>query len=247
MNKNDKWESAEETKVGWLEWFPIRDGNGIMLAPMCKGDGDDKCFTSSNNNQCDHNVTTIELDEVGDYVVFPSRFYHRGYYRIASNKTYHTAQLFWKVLGNHDALPNVTRKVNQNMIQGCVKESRLTQLTQDIRNNWDTTYSVNVFLLAKAFDSDKINATKNRLIPSVMFQGIPLIAELVKYFQDKYTHLKVCSVWLIEKLRENDGFQGWHRDFYLGIEVTTTIVVNVGAVTKNSSFVRNNDVGKLHC
>jgi hypothetical protein len=33
------------------------------------------------------------------------------------------------------------------------------------------------------------------------------------------------------QLRENDGFQPWHRDFYLGTEVTTTIVVNVGAVT----------------
>jgi hypothetical protein len=85
----------------------------------------------------------------------------------------------------------------------------------------------------KAFDGDKINATKNKHIPSVMFQGIPLIAELVKYFEDKYTHLKVCSVWIIEKSRENNSFQGWHKDFYLGTEVTTTIVVNVGAVTKN--------------
>ncbi len=55
MNKNNKWESAEETKVGWLEWFPIRDGNEIMLAPMCKGDGNDKCFASSNKS----NVTTM--------------------------------------------------------------------------------------------------------------------------------------------------------------------------------------------
>jgi hypothetical protein len=39
--------------------------------------------------------------------------------------------------------------------------------------------------------------------------------ELVKYFQDKYTHLEVRSVWLIEKLKENNSFQGWHRDFYL--------------------------------
>ncbi len=60
-----------------------------------------------------------------------------------------------------------------------------------------------------------------------------MIAELVNYFEDKYTHLKVRSVWIIEKLRENDGFQCWHRDFYLGKDVTTTIVVNVGAVTNN--------------
>jgi len=60
------------------------------------------------------------------------------------------------------------------------------------------------------------------------------MAELVKYFEEKYNHLEVRSVWMIEKSKENDGFQGWHtRDFYLGTEVTTTIVVNVGAVTKS--------------
>jgi hypothetical protein len=55
MNKNDKWESTQEMKVGWLELFPITDGNGIMLAPMCRDDGNEKCFTSSNDKQCDHN------------------------------------------------------------------------------------------------------------------------------------------------------------------------------------------------
>ncbi len=116
------------------------------------------------------------------------------------------------------------------MIPGRIIELRLTPLTQDMRNNWDTTYSANVFPPAKAFDGEKINATKNRHISSGMFLGVPLIAELVNYFEDKYTHLEVRSVWIIKKLRENNGFQCWHRDFYLGTEVTT-IVVNVGAVT----------------
>ena len=66
-----------------------------------------------------------------------------------------------------------------------------------------------------------------------MFQGVPFIAELVKYFEEKYTNLDVHSVWIIEKSRENDGFQSWDRDFYLGTEVTTTIAVNVEAVTKD--------------
>ncbi len=108
----------------------------------------------------------------------------------------------------------------------------MAQLTQDICNNWDTSYPVNAFPPAKVFEGDKIDATKNRHILSVMFQGIPWIAELVKYFEEKYNHLEVRSVWMIEKSKENDGFQGWHRDFYLGTEVTTTIVVNVGAVAK---------------
>jgi hypothetical protein len=119
------------------------------------------------------------------------------------------------------------------MIPGCVIDLRLTHLMQDICKNWDTTYSVDLFLPAKAFDREKINATKNRHIPRVMFISEPLIAELVKYFEDKYTHQEVRSVWIIEKLRENNGFQCWHRDFYLGTDLTTTIVVNVGTVTQN--------------
>jgi hypothetical protein len=55
------------------------------------------------------------------------------------------------------------------MIPGRVIDLRLTHLMRDIRNNWDTRYSVDVFPPAKAFNGEKINATKNRHIPSVMF------------------------------------------------------------------------------
>ncbi len=126
----------------------------------------------------------------------------------------------------------MTRAVNENIIQGNLQESWLTQLTQDICINWDTTYSVNVFPPAKAFDGETIDRTKNRHILRHMFQDVPIIAELVKYFEKEYTNLEVRSVWIIEKSRANDGFQSWHGDFYLGTEVTTTIAVNVGAVTK---------------
>ena len=85
----------------------------------------------------------------------------------------------------------MTRKVNQITVQGGVEESWLAQLTQDICNKWDTTYSVNAFPPAKAFYSDKIDAMKNRHILRVMFQGIHWIAELVKYFEEKYKHLEV--------------------------------------------------------
>ena len=50
--------------------------------------------------------------------------------------------------------------------------------------------------------------------------------------EDKYKHLAICSVWHIEKSKKNDGFQVWHRDFWLGHEVTSTNVVNVGAITR---------------
>ena len=63
------------------------DGDGIMFAPMCKTDVDSKCFTSTNEKVCEHEVNAVELDTVGNLIVFPSRFYHHGYYRIVSNMT----------------------------------------------------------------------------------------------------------------------------------------------------------------
>jgi len=54
------------------------DGIGIMFAPMYKADVDSKCFTSSNEKLCEHKVNAIEPDMVGDFVVFPSRCYHRA-------------------------------------------------------------------------------------------------------------------------------------------------------------------------
>jgi hypothetical protein len=150
---------------------------------MCKNCIDTKCFTSTNQKICEHKVNAVKLDTVGDFVVFPSRFYHCGYYRIASNMTNYTAQLFCKISDKPEAWQNVTRTVNKNIIQGRLQESWLTQLTQDICYNLDTTYSVNVFLPAKAFDGEKIDPTKNRHILRLMFQGVPLIAELVKYFE----------------------------------------------------------------
>jgi len=157
---------------------------------------------------------------------------HRGYYIIASNKTYYTLQLFCIASVNPEAFQNVTRSFNNKIDAGHLEQSRLTQLTQDIRENWDTTYSVHIFPPAKNFDGLKIDELKNRHIYRVRFVNVPLIAELVRYFELKHTNFEVRSVWMMEKSKENDGFQGWHRDFYLGTEVIATIVVNVGVVQK---------------
>ena len=138
---------------------------------MCKNNIDTKCFTSTNKKICEHKVNAIKLDTLGDFVVFPSRFYHRGYYRIASNMTYYTAQLFCKNADNQNTWQNVTRTVNKNIIQGRLQESWLTQLTQDICINWGTTYSVNVFPPAKAFDGEEIDPTKTDIFYASCFKA----------------------------------------------------------------------------
>jgi hypothetical protein len=56
---------------------------------------------------------------------------------------------------------------------------------------------------------------------------------LVDAFKEYFQHLTIDSVWLIQKSKQDARFQGWHRDFALGKKMTTTIVVNVGAIGKN--------------
>jgi hypothetical protein len=52
---------------------------------------------------------------------------------------------------------------------------------------------------------------------------------LVTEFENSNRELRVHSVWLIKKTKENKGFQGWHRDFHLSTNgIIATIVVNVG-------------------
>ncbi len=119
------------------------------------------------------------------------------------------------------------------MIQGHVAESKLRELTEDLRDDWDTTYSANMFPPSREFEGEKIDVTKKRHILRANFGSVQRIAELVQLFEDKYKHLAIHSIWLIEKSKENRGFQVWHRDFWLGHKVSLTILVNVGAIMRN--------------
>ena len=206
----------------------LGDGNRLIFAPTCYG----QCFNSKMEKRCDHPVIKVALDDVGEYFVFPSRWYHHGYYNIKSNKVFYTAQLFAMGSSKPEAWQNITRKVNRNMIQGHAAESKLRELTEDLHDNWDTTYSVNLFPPSKEFEGEKIDVRKISHILRASVGSVQKISELVQLFEDTFKHLAIRSVWLIEKSKEYNGFQVWHRDFWLGHEVTLTIMVNVGAITR---------------
>jgi hypothetical protein len=47
-------------------------------------------------------------------------------------------------------------------------------------------------------------------------------------------YLSVELVWLLRKSKEGDGFQGWHKDFCMGGQITKTIVIDVGSKVINN-------------
>jgi hypothetical protein len=54
----------------------------------------------------------------------------------------------------------------------------------------------------------------------------------VDTFETMFPYLSINLVWLLRKSKEGDGFQGWHKDFLLGQQITKTIVINLGSKEK---------------
>ena len=100
-------------------------------------------------------------------------------------------------------------------------------VSEDVLNNWDTTYSESKYNPSKAFDGP-INPATNRHLQKDSFRIEPKMKAFVNVFETSYRHLRVNSVWLIKKSKDNGGFQSWHRDFFLSTDIIATIVVNVG-------------------
>ena len=68
---------------------------GICFGPNCV----EWCFThnifcTAEEKKCNHQWTTIDINRTGEYVIFPSSFFHRGYFESGSTKVVVTAQLF---------------------------------------------------------------------------------------------------------------------------------------------------------
>ena len=212
--------------------------NGLHFAPRCDG----QCFLQQ--AECDHTLQKATLNHVGHYVVFPSMWYHRGYYSITPRKTVIQAQLF----AMHSPNPTKERltrfSTNMNFLEkGRIDRTSLDRLTKDLVANLNTTYSEKLFPTCSFFDGESVDKDKNRHIRSDKFDDVPRIRELVHIFEAKFEHLRVDSVWLLKKMSSNDGFQGWHRDFALGQKITTTIVVNVGCIEDDVTVRYQDPVG----
>jgi len=231
----------QDGKIGDIKWnlTPMRkedqlikcyDKNGLFFAPLCHpaNDSDMKCFNTWRNKKCDHKVDKVALNELGQYVVFLSRWWHRGFYEISSEKEYYTAQLFCTATQDPDSWSNLTRKQNSNFKIGRIPIDQMNDVSTDIRDNWNTTYSESKFKPSKAFDGEEIDPGTNRHLQGDTFREIHQMDNLVKYFESRFGQFHVKSIWIIKKNRDNDGFQGWHRDFYLKTDIISTIVVNVG-------------------
>ncbi len=72
---------------------PIAE-NGLWFAPECADCFLCKKIITVEENLCGHSWMNVCLNNTGDYIVFQSMCYHRGYYNESMKKVLITAQLF---------------------------------------------------------------------------------------------------------------------------------------------------------
>ena len=221
QDTNEEWANSRASLDG--------DDNGLVFAKDCppSNDGVKRCFNTFKKKTCFHPTKIVSLNEVGQYVIFPARWWHRGFFNISSNRTYYTAQLFCTAARDIESWPNRTRSENKELKIDTLPFHYVCDVSEDVTNNWDTTYSEQKYKPSKAFDGP-IDPASNRHLEKGSFRREQYMNTFVNVFETSYRHLRVNSVWLIKKSKENRGFQSWHRDFFLRTEIIATIVVNVG-------------------
>ncbi len=94
--------------------------------------------------------------------------------------------------------------------------STLTELRDDLIDSWETLYSHTNYRPCKKFTGSPIDRASNRQIYKKHFHEVPLLKNLVDTFEIMFPYLSVDLVWLLRKSKEGNGFQGWHKDFFLG-------------------------------
>ena len=119
-----------------------------------------------------------------------------------------------------------------DFIQNNLNNETVTALSNDILQNWNTTYSLERFGPCKNFDGP-VDKDSNRQIPHTKFHEAPLLNKLVDTFTEMLQYLTIDMVWLIVKSKPGSGFQSWHQDFNLNKKITKIIVINLGAVKRS--------------
>ncbi len=174
--------------------------------------------------------------------------YHRGYYNQKSNQIFTQAQLFCAPFNSTDVLQlpqSLMKGQSKQVTQGCLDKSTLSELRDDLINNWEILYSNPEYQLCKKHSGVPVDRESNRQIYKKYFNQVPLLKNLVDTFETMLPYLSINLVWLLHKSKEGDGFQGWYKDFYMGGWITKTIVINVGSKVINneetSTSLENND------
>jgi hypothetical protein len=112
---------------------------------------------------CDHHQKNVGINNVGDYIFFPSTCLHHGYYNHEAKKDlYHSATLCRPSIEPDTKHFKCSFTQAQDFIQGKPDESIIKELSNDLLLNWVSAYFVDEFPLCKGFDGLTVDQESNR-------------------------------------------------------------------------------------
>jgi hypothetical protein len=95
---------------------------------------------------------------------------------------------------------------DQQVTQGCLDKSTLSELRDDLIHNWEILDSNPDYLPCKNFSGGPVDRASNRQIYKKHFNQVPLLKNLVDTFETMLPYLSINLVWLLRKSKEGDGF-----------------------------------------
>ncbi len=81
--------------------------------------------------------------------------------------------------------------MGQDFIDGTLDKSIIAELTHKVVTRWDESYPLLEFAPCSEFQDLYVDPVKNLQIPKEKFYKVPLIQELVNWFQEIFCHLTV--------------------------------------------------------
>ena len=232
--------------------------NGLWFAPECFSCLRTDKYQHIGNKACRHPWIEERLNYTGQYVMFGSNVYHRGYWNNLRGAVTVTAQLFCipstcqdigistrSTNARHPFTGMKLRIAKDDFISGAIPKEDIQALTEVLVDNdgWSEMLGYKEYRPAPTrFQGVPIDYDSNRQIDQVHFPKLPLIKNLVRIFEAKFPEITVAQVWLIRKSSTESGFQAWHQD-KVGLQ-TKTIVVNLGSAAGDPLVSYNPEFGK---
>jgi hypothetical protein len=152
---------------------------------------------------CAHPIDQIMLNDVGDYVIFSSNCFHRGYFSIQMDSIYYTAQMFAtpseKTL--EEAFPtsrNTTIMKNQKVNVRCIvcNSQNSVTISKKIGKTQNTKEKIET---GKKFDGQQINPSQHRHIFRKHFYLLKQLNAFVRTVESLHSHITIDSIWIMAK------------------------------------------------
>ena len=248
--KPKKFKSAAHAHTTFEPCVCDMTSNGLWLAPDCADCFRTDKYKDIGNKACKHPWIEERLNMTGQYIMFGSSVYHRGYFNNLRGAVTVTAQLFCIPSTNHDLdtstrtsrerdpITGATVRIGKGeFVPGMIPKEDIQDLTEVLvhEDGWEEMLGYKEYNPAPTrFQGVPINSDSNKQIDQIHFDKLPQIKKHVKMFEDKFPDITVFQVWLIQKSGTESGFQAWHQD-KVGLQ-TKTIVVNLGSASGDTEM-----------